>query len=269
MIKKNQAGFTMIEMLVVMVVLSVLATIAIPTFSRWYPNYRLRTTAREIYSTIQTAKMTAVKENTNVVVWFDKDNDTFGAFVDTNGDNSKDGGERSLKDGTIHEDVDLYDIADFGLGDLTYFDTRGLAEGGWGNIKLRRSDDPNSRIMRIGIWLSGTVEISESTDGGASWEDLGDAIIEGEYNDTISTSFSNPIGGQAAWSGESGATMILTAHDPSFASLLCPARAVFRKGILSEPEPWPDRPDHLRLCVNEGVAPWIRQYACALVNSTT
>jgi prepilin-type N-terminal cleavage/methylation domain-containing protein len=169
MSKKSQAGFTMIEMLVVMVVLGVLATIAIPTFSRWYPNYRLRTATREIYSTIQAAKMTAVKENTNVVVWFDKDNETFGAFVDSNGDNSKDAGERSLKDGTLHEDLDLYDIGDFNLGTLTFFDNRGLANGGWGNVKLMKKGDPNSRRMRIGIWLSGTVEISESTDAGASW----------------------------------------------------------------------------------------------------
>jgi iron(III) transport system ATP-binding protein len=38
----------------------------------------------------------------------------------------------------------------------------------------------------------------------------------------------------------SGATSILTAHDRSLASLLCPARAVFREGVLSEPVPWPN-----------------------------
>ena len=159
----------MIEMLVVMVILSVLATIAIPTFYRWYPNYRLRDTAREIFSTIQTAKMTAVKENTNVVVWFNKTDDTYGAFVDTDGNNTQDVGERTLKSGVIHSDVDLYDIADFTLGTKTYFDTRGLATGGWGNVKLMKRDDPDSKRIRIGIWFSGTVEMSESEDGGGTW----------------------------------------------------------------------------------------------------
>ncbi len=37
---------------------------------------------------------------------------------------------------------------------------------------------------------------------------------------------------------ESGATTILSAHDPGPASLLCPQRAELREGILSEPEPW-------------------------------
>ena len=167
--KRRGEGFTMIEMLVVMVVLSVLASIAVPTFFKWYPNYRLRNAAREIFSTVQTAKMTAVKENTNVVVWFNKTADTFGAFVDSNGNNTQDAGERTLKNGALHSNVDLYDIADFSLGTKTYFDTRGLATGGWGNIKLKKRNIPDSKIIRIGIWFSGTVEMSESDDGGSSW----------------------------------------------------------------------------------------------------
>jgi len=55
--------------------------------------------------------------------------------------------------------------------------------------------------------------IEISTDGGTTWEDLGATIIEGGYNDTISTSFSNPIGGREAWSGESGSTMTRVVAD--------------------------------------------------------
>ena len=48
--------------------------------------------------------------------------------------------------------------------------------------------------------------IEISTDGGSTWTDLGPNITSGGYNDTISTSFSNPIGGREAWSGESSGT---------------------------------------------------------------
>ncbi|RLE33235.1 MAG: hypothetical protein DRJ61_07655, partial [Acidobacteria bacterium] len=41
-----------------------------------------------------------------------------------------------------------------------------------------------------------------SVDAGVNWQDLGAHITSGGYNDTISTSFSNPIGGQNAWSGD-------------------------------------------------------------------
>jgi len=46
----------------------------------------------------------------------------------------------------------------------------------------------------------GVIEIS--VDDGANWVDLGPAITTGGYNDTISTSFSSPIGGRDAWSGD-------------------------------------------------------------------
>ncbi|UCF66551.1 MAG: trypsin-like peptidase domain-containing protein [Acidobacteriota bacterium] len=42
-----------------------------------------------------------------------------------------------------------------------------------------------------------------STDG-ASWLDAGALIVRGGYTSTISTSFSSPLGGREAWSGDSG-----------------------------------------------------------------
>jgi len=44
-----------------------------------------------------------------------------------------------------------------------------------------------------------------STNGGTSWSDIGSSrITQNSYNSTISTSYSSPIGGRAAWSGNSG-----------------------------------------------------------------
>lgn len=45
----------------------------------------------------------------------------------------------------------------------------------------------------------GVLEIS--LDDGTTWIDLGPQMTAGTYNDTISTSWGNPIGGQQAWSG--------------------------------------------------------------------
>ncbi len=45
----------------------------------------------------------------------------------------------------------------------------------------------------------GVIEIS--TDGGSNWSDLGPDITTGGYTDTLSTSYSNPLGGRQAWSG--------------------------------------------------------------------
>jgi prepilin-type N-terminal cleavage/methylation domain-containing protein len=44
---KSASGFTMIEVLIVIVILAILMSIAIPGFSRWLPNYRLKGAARD------------------------------------------------------------------------------------------------------------------------------------------------------------------------------------------------------------------------------
>ena len=71
---KREKGFTMIELLVVFIILSVLLGLAIPGFSSWFPKYRLRGAARDIYSNLQLAKMTAVKDRARCAVLFDVPN---------------------------------------------------------------------------------------------------------------------------------------------------------------------------------------------------
>ncbi len=68
MMKKQ--GFTLIELLVTIVIIGVLASIAIPAFSTWYPNYKLRGAATDLYSNLQWAKLQAVKENADCAVVF-------------------------------------------------------------------------------------------------------------------------------------------------------------------------------------------------------
>jgi len=46
--------------------------------------------------------------------------------------------------------------------------------------------------------------LEASTDGGATWTDIGIGIESGGYSGTIDTSFSSPIGGQQAWTGTNG-----------------------------------------------------------------
>lgn len=45
----------------------------------------------------------------------------------------------------------------------------------------------------------GVLEIS--TNGGSSWSDLGQSMLEGGYNSSISSYFGNPLAGRQAWSG--------------------------------------------------------------------
>ena len=67
---KGASGFTMIEVMVVIAILVLLLTIAIPGFSRWFPNYRLNGATRDFYSNLQLAKSLAIRDRANSVIAF-------------------------------------------------------------------------------------------------------------------------------------------------------------------------------------------------------
>ena len=61
----------MLEMVITCAIIAVLAAVAIPAFSVWYPNYRLKSAARLIFSDLQLAKIQAVRANGKYRVVFD------------------------------------------------------------------------------------------------------------------------------------------------------------------------------------------------------
>jgi len=66
----GQKGFTLVEVIIVMVIIGVLAAVAVPNFLSWLPNMRLRSTARDIYGIMSRAKVEAIKRHENVTVRF-------------------------------------------------------------------------------------------------------------------------------------------------------------------------------------------------------
>lgn len=67
---KNKKGFTLIEALVVVFVIGIMATVAVPYFNSWMPKMRLKAAGRDLYSNLQKAKIGAIKENTVVSFTF-------------------------------------------------------------------------------------------------------------------------------------------------------------------------------------------------------
>lgn len=68
--RSETRGFTLIELMIVLGVISVLAGVAFPMLSQWIPNYRLKGAAQILYADLQKAKLHAVKTNRNVTVNF-------------------------------------------------------------------------------------------------------------------------------------------------------------------------------------------------------
>ena len=71
MILKNVCGFSFLELLSVLLIMGIMAGIAIPGFSVLFPNYKLSVAAKDLYSDIQLAKLTAVKQNATSAIFFD------------------------------------------------------------------------------------------------------------------------------------------------------------------------------------------------------
>ena len=80
---KRHNGFTMLEMMIVVVLVGILATIAVPTFVRTIPRLKTRAEARNALNLMRTARSRAISENTQYGVYFNISGRTYVLFKDT------------------------------------------------------------------------------------------------------------------------------------------------------------------------------------------
>ena len=66
----RKRGVTLVELIVVMVIIGIAATLIAPNIGAWLPNYRLRSATRDIISTMRIAQMKAVSTNLTYQVSF-------------------------------------------------------------------------------------------------------------------------------------------------------------------------------------------------------
>ena len=67
---RKNSGFTLIELVIVIVVLVILAAVSVPIFLSWLPEYRLRSAADDLYAHLQHSKIQAIRNNNNWAVQF-------------------------------------------------------------------------------------------------------------------------------------------------------------------------------------------------------
>jgi type IV fimbrial biogenesis protein FimT len=152
---RNESGLTLFELMVVVGIMAILASVAVPGFLGWLPKYRMRSAADEVLSTFQHAKLRAVRENDIVRVTFDFANDSYLVFVDNGagadaGNGIQDVGEATVKNGRMPAGIDL-ESTDFAW---VQFDRRGLSDAS-GDIVIA-----NGAIKRtINLTLGGSASI--------------------------------------------------------------------------------------------------------------
>jgi len=156
---RNNSGFTIIELAVVIAIVGIMAGIAVPNFVGWLPKYRLSSSADDIQALVQNARLRAVKENAHVAVLLDPDNDgldgDYMAFVDENSDWNKDAGEALVMQGEVSSGIR---ITGTGYASNRFsFNSRGLCLEGSGSVTLRNS---KGKTKTVNIEMTGSSRIN-------------------------------------------------------------------------------------------------------------
>ena len=170
---KNQ-GFTLLELLIVILFVGIIMAIGIPNFSKWKEKYEINGQAQKVYFDIMLARSTSVNNNNNVSVTFDVSKNLYKIHDDTNSDSVEDQGE-SIKSVNLENNVEfgyvpgLRDIDGnmvtspifMESGNTVTFNSRGQASKG-GSIFLIHKNDigiSNNRLRSINILrATGAVE---------------------------------------------------------------------------------------------------------------
>jgi len=64
----GKRGFTLVELLIVLVIVAILSAVAIPSLASWYQHFRTNTVARQLMTDLLYARMTAVSQKAACVV---------------------------------------------------------------------------------------------------------------------------------------------------------------------------------------------------------
>lgn len=130
--KRNSAcGFTLLEMIVTLGVMTLVSAIAIPAFMGLLPGMRLNSSARQIFVAFARARQGAVTQNADACVKFSTANNTVVAWVDNGpgsarGNGAKDSSEPYIFEGETDEGVSIEFFFPY---DTMRFNSRGLPVG--------------------------------------------------------------------------------------------------------------------------------------------
>ncbi len=170
---KEQAGFTLIELMMAVSIIAIMIAIAVPNIISWLPNYRLKSAVNDLYSNMQKAKMAALKHNTDVIIIFTPAAyapagkvGSYQIFVDnipSSGAAGPGAEDTVISQVTMPKNVSLYYANFTGGSNTAGFNSRGLPwNNKWGSVRMQNN---NSRYYQITLSSAGSLKIKTNNDG--------------------------------------------------------------------------------------------------------
>ena len=152
---RKKSGFTLTELVVVIVILGILTVVGVTNFLSWLPKYHLKSAARDLYSNMQLAKMAAIRANGNCSVTYSSSPDQYTVSLLNKTVVLGDYGSGVNFDGPNNET--------FAVATIT-FNPRGTSNSGYAYL----SNSGETAYYRVGPLTSGVINLQKW--GGGSWE---------------------------------------------------------------------------------------------------
>ena len=163
---KKEAGFSLVELLMVITIIAILMIVGGVTWSSYMPTYRLRAAVEELQATIQMAKLKAIKENAVTTVRFNG-TDSYRAWLDDDEDGAYDAADDEIFiQKELPPQVSLLAATDAGFAQLN---SRGLPNAGAMSFRLVNSKD---EYLAVQMTVAGSFSIQTSETGAdGTWSD--------------------------------------------------------------------------------------------------
>ena len=120
----TQKGFTLVEAIIVIFIISIVTAIAIPQFQKMATNANLRAAARDLVADFSSLKQRAMSENMTYKITFNDAEDINNYAIQ-----QKEGATIQIKTPALFGGIRIFS-ASFGRGKTINFHTRGTASAG-------------------------------------------------------------------------------------------------------------------------------------------